>query len=165
MKDGKWVPSSTIIKIWMDKLEKMNQKKNFKGWIYDGGPRFIIESEILNMVLEWYEWQANIKVIFINISGKTSLNRLTKRRQCKKCGELIPWIGEFKRLKKCPKCRGPLVYRADDNIAAIKKRLVQFNKHSIPAMNYFKKKRKFIIINGEQSIEDVFKDILRALKK
>ena len=42
MKDGKWVPSSTIIKIWMDKLEKMNQKKNFKGWIYDGGPRFII---------------------------------------------------------------------------------------------------------------------------
>ncbi|MBU2643540.1 nucleoside monophosphate kinase, partial [bacterium] len=48
MKSGKWVPPSTIVKIWMDKLENLKKKKNFRGWIYDGGPRFIIESEILN---------------------------------------------------------------------------------------------------------------------
>jgi len=163
MKSGKWVPPSTIIKIWMDKLEKLKQKKKFKGWVYDGGPRFITESELLNTALEWYEWQENIKIIFIDISGRVSFDRLTKRRQCKECGELIPWIGEFKKLKKCQKCKGSLAYRADDNTAAIKKRLVEFNRHSIPAMNYFKKKRKFIKINGEQPIEDVFKDILRAL--
>ncbi len=165
MKGGKWVPPSAIIKIWMDKLEEFKKKKNFRGWIYDGGPRFIIESELLNTALEWYEWQENIKVVFINISGKVSFNRLTKRRQCKECGELIPWVGDFKKLKKCHKCKGQLISRADDNATAIRGRLNQFNRHSIPAMNYFKKRRRFIKINGEQPIEDVFKDVLRALKR
>jgi len=165
MKSGKWVPPSAIIKIWMDKLEEFNKKKNFQGWIYDGGPRFIIESEVLNTALEWYEWQENTKVVFIDISGRVSFNRLTKRRQCKKCGELIPWVGDFKKLKKCHKCGGQLIYRADDNIVAIKKRLNEFNRHSVPAMNYFKKRREFIKVNGEQSIEDVFQDVLDALKK
>ena len=163
MNEGKWVPECTIIKIWMDKLEEFKQKRNFKGWIYDGGPRLDLETELLDKALDWYEWQKNIKVILIDISAKTALYRLTKRRQCKKCKELIPWLGEFKKIKKCHKCAGPLIYRSDDKSAAIKQRLAQFEKHTIPQINYFKKRRKLIKINGEQSIEDVFKDVLKTL--
>ena len=161
---GKWVPECTIIKIWLDKLEKFKQKRNFKGWIYDGGPRLRLETELLDKTLEWYEWEKNIKVILIDISERTALYRLTKRRQCKKCKELIPWVGEFKKLKKCHKCGGELFYRFDDKPEAIKERLAQFKKHTVPQINYFKKRRKLIKINGEQSIEDVFKDILKAIK-
>ena len=161
---GKWVPECTIIKIWLDKLEKFKQKRNFKGWIYDGGPRLRLETELLDKTLEWYEWEKNVKVILIDISERTVFYRLTKRRQCKKCKELIPWVGEFKKLKKCHKCGGELFYRFDDKPEAIKERLAQFKKHTVPQINYFKKRRKLIKINGEQSIEDVFKDILKAIK-
>lgn len=162
--EGKWVPECTIIKIWLDKLEEFKQKRNFNGWIYDGGPRLDLETVLLDKTLEWYEWHKNIKVILIDISEKTAFYRLTKRRQCQKCKELIPWVGKFKKLEKCHKCGGGLVYRYDDKPKAIKERLAQFKKYTIPQINYFKKQRKLIRINGEQPIDDVFKDILKVIK-
>jgi len=164
MNRGEWVPESTVIKLWMDNLEECKKKKNFKGWVYDGGPRRILEAQLLDIALEWYDWHKNLKILYIYISDKEAFNRLTKRRQCQKCGELIPWLGEFKKLKKCHKCGGQLVYRPDDKPEAIKKRLAEFKKHTLPAINYFKKQGKIIKINGEQSIEDVFKDILKVIK-
>jgi len=165
LNQGKWSPECIITKLWLDKLEEFKNNRNFKGWIYDGGPRRRLETELLDKALEWYEWQDNVKVFLIDISAKTAFDRLTKRRQCKKCKELIPWVGKFKKLEKCHKCGGELIYRSDDKPRAIRERLAQFEKLTVPQINYFKKRRKFIRINGEQSIENVFKDILRALKK
>ena len=164
LSQGKWVPECTIIKIWMDKLEEFKQKRNFRGWIYDGGPRLDLETELLDKALNWYEWQENIKVILIDISEKIAFNRLTKRRQCKNCKELIPWVGKFKELKKCHKCGGELIYRLDDKPKAIKERLRQFKKYTVPQINYFKKQRKLVKVNGEQPIEKVFKDVLKVIK-
>ncbi|MBI2038417.1 MAG: hypothetical protein HYT19_00645 [Candidatus Nealsonbacteria bacterium] len=99
----------------------------------------------------------------MNISRKESFNRLTKRRQCKKCGQLIPWVGDFKKLKKCDKCGGELVVRADDSLISIKKRLEEYKNKTVPVINYYKKQGRIIEINGEQSIGNVFKDILKTL--
>jgi adenylate kinase len=164
MNKGQWVPESTVCKIWMDKLEKLKGKRNFKGWIYDGGPRFMLEAKLLDIALRWYEWHKNKKFILIHISKKVALDRLTKRRQCKKCKKLIPWIGKFKNFKKCDKCGGKLMYRLDDKPSAIRKRLEEFEDHIVPVINYYKNQDGVIKINGEQSIENVFKDILKALK-
>jgi len=164
MNKGKFVPESTVCKIWMDKLEEFKKKRNFEGWIYDGGPRFMLEAKLLDIALRWYEWHKNKKFILIHISKKVALDRLTKRRQCKKCKKLIPWIGKFKNLKKCDKCGGELMYRLDDKPSAIRKRLEEFEDHIVPVINYYKNQDRVIEINGEQSIENVFKDILKALK-
>jgi len=163
MNRGEWVPESTIIEIWMDKLADFKKKNNFKGWIYDGGPRLMLEAKLLEITLKWYGWEKNTKFILIDISKTVAFNRLTKRRQCSKCGELIPWVGEFKKLKECHKCGGKLVLRPDDKPEAIRKRLEQFQKYTVPVINYYRKQGKVIKINGEQNIENVFKDILKAL--
>lgn len=175
---GELTPSFIVSKLWIDKLEKFKnsskcsaplqisspKRNKFKGFILDGSPRRIIEAEFLEEALKWYEWQKNVKVILIDISKKESFNRLTKRRICKKCGRLIPYIGEFKKLKKCDKCGGELITRVDDKPGAIKKRLEEFKKEVIPVINYYKKQGRLIKINGEQSIENVFKDTLKAIK-
>jgi adenylate kinase len=162
MERGALVPCFVISKLWMDALEKMKQR--FKGFVMDGSPRKLIEAKLFDEALEWYEWQKYAKVILIEISKKESFNRLTKRRQCKKCGKLIPWMGKFKEMKRCDKCGGALVARTDDRPAAIKKRLAEFEKEVVPVLSYFKKKGKLRKVNGEQSIENVFKDILKSLK-
>jgi len=163
MKRGEWVPEPVISRLWMNELEKFKQKRKFKGLVSDGSPRRILEAELFDKTLIWYEWQKNQKVILLNISKKESLNRLTKRRQCQACGRLIPWLGKFKKLKKCDKCGGRLIVRHDDKPKAIKNRLGEFKKYTIPVINHYKKQRKLIKINGEQSIEKVFEDILKAL--
>jgi len=160
---GELVPSFVISKLWIDRLEKFKQKTKFNGLVFDGSPRKMLEAKLFDEALNWYEWQEKTKVIFINISRKESFNRLTKRRQCKKCGRIIPWFGKFKKLKKCDKCGGELINRADDKPEAIKKRLEEFKKEVIPVINYYQKQGRLIKINGEQSIEKVFKDILKVL--
>ena len=67
-------------------------------------------------------------------------------------------------MKKCPKCGGELMHRTDDTIAGVKSRLAWFRTDVQPVINFYRKTKRLIKINGEQSIEDVFKDILKVLK-
>ena len=164
MNRGELIPNFALLNVLGDVLEKLKKKPKIKGVVLDGWNRMMIESIMVDEALEWYEWNKNVKVILVNISKKESYNRLTKRRQCKKCGQLIPWIGEFKNLKKCDKCGGELVTRPDDTLASIKKRLEEYKNKTIPVVNLYKKRGELIVINGEQSIENVFKDILKQLK-
>lgn len=164
MNRGEWAPELVIIKIWLDKLEEFKKKRKFNGLVYDGGPRRMLEAQLFDMALKWYKWHESVKVIFVNISKRESITRLTKRRQCKRCGRLIPWLGEFKKLKNCDKCGGKLIIRADDKPKAIKKRWEEFEEKTIPVINYYKKQGKLIKINGEQPIEKVFQDTLKTIK-
>lgn len=164
MRRGELAPSFVVSKLWIDALEKFKQKEKFKGFVSDGVPRKTIQAELLDEGLTWYEWEKRKKVILIDISKKESLKRLTKRRICKYCKRLIPYIGEFKKLKKCDKCGGPLFIRRDDTPTAIKKRLEEFKKEVVLVLNNYKKQGKLITINGEQTIENVFKDVLKAIK-
>lgn len=164
MDRGALVPSFVITKIWLDEFEKFKKKKKFKGLLSDGSPRKLLEAKYFNDALEWYDWNKQVKVFLIDISRKEAFKRLTKRRQCKNCKRLIPWLGEFKKLKNCDKCGGQLIVRSDDKEAAIKKRLQEYKDEVVPVLNYFKKQKRLIKINGEQSIENVFRDVLKALK-
>ncbi|MBA7611174.1 adenylate kinase [subsurface metagenome] len=164
MNRGELAPSFVVVKILGDKLEKFKKQTKFDGFVLDGWTRIIFEAILADEAINWYKWGKGSKVILIKISRRESLDRLTKRRQCKKCGRLIPWLGEFKKLKKCDKCGGRLIIRRDDNVQSIKKRLEEYKKETIPAINYYKKQKRLIEINGEQGIKNVFKDILKAIK-
>ena len=161
---GELIPSFLISDLWVDKLEKLKNKSRFKGMVLDGWNRTFIEAQLLDESLEWYDWNKNVKIILIKVSGKESFNRLTKRRQCRECNRIIPWLGAFKQLKKCDKCGGKLFVRRDDKLKAIKMRLAEYKKETIPTINYYRKQKRLIEVNGEQSIENVFKELLRKIK-
>lgn len=161
---GYRVPTPVIFKIWMDKFEEYKQKKDFKGTILDGSPRTILEAQMIDQALGWYEWDKEIAVLFINISEKESINRLTKRRICKNCGRILPYIGKFKEIDRCDKCGGELYTRKDDEPEDIKRRLAWFKKEVLPVVDYYREKGLLKEVNGEQSIEDVYQEILQKLK-
>lgn len=161
---GKRISTPIIFDLWMDKLEQFKKNPKSKGLILDGSPRTIFEAEMLEQAFNWYGWLKNKKVIFVDVSPREVIYRLTKRRICKKCGKIIPYVGEFKKLQRCDKCGGNLVRRADDDLKDIKERLRWFKAEVVPAINYYKKKRELIRINGEQSIEKVYQDILKVIR-
>ncbi len=148
--------------LWMREIAYKVKKE--QGIIADGFPRRLNEAENFDQFLKFLEREESTFYILIDISREEAFNRLTKRRICKKCGRLIPWVGEFKKLEVCDQCGGELETRPDDTAEAINNRLDYFEERVMPAIKFFEEKGKLIKINGEQSIEDVFKDILKAIK-
>ncbi|GMX58387.1 MAG: adenylate kinase [Candidatus Microsyncoccus archaeolyticus] len=157
---GGLILTPVIFKLWMEEFEKIKNRGDVKGIIMDGSPRKIKEAYLLDEALEWYEWEKNINVILIDISDDEAIERIGKRRYCEKCKEIYIYDGK---MENCEKCGSKLVKRPDDEIEGIKKRLAWFKEEVEPVINHYKETGHLKVINGEQEIEKVFEDILKAL--
>jgi len=150
--------------LWMHEIA-FNVKEK-QGILADGFPRRADEAQSFLEFLKFLERDKNTLIILLHISEQEAINRLTKRRICKKCGQLIPWVGKYKTITVCDNCGGELATRTDDDADGIRRRLAWYKESAVPALNYLKKQGLPLLkINGEQSIENVFQDILKAVKK
>ena len=66
------IPTFLIFKIWLDKLEVFKNKLDFKGIIFDGSPRKLLEAHLMEDALAWYDWLEFTKVILVDISAEES---------------------------------------------------------------------------------------------
>ncbi len=147
--------------LWMHEIS-FNVKED-QGILADGFPRRLNEAKNLDAFLEFLGRKENTKIILIDISREEASNRLTKRRICKKCGKLVPYVDPYKSWEKCEECGGELIMRLDDEPEAINNRLSYFEERVVPAIDYYKSQNRLLIVNGEQSIENVFKDMIKSL--
>lgn len=138
---GGITPTCVVFFLWMAKLEEFKKKSDFNGIIFDGSPRRIKEAYMLDEALEWYEWNNSVKVILIDISDEEVEKRMLLRAN---------EAGAEK--------------RPEDSAEGIKKRLAWFKEEVDPVIEYYREKGKLLVINGEQIIEKVFEDILKAIE-
>ena len=105
-----------------------------KHLIADGYPRTLVQSKNFEEMIKFYK-RENIKIIYIELSKEEAMKRNLLRG------------------------------RNDDTKEGIEKRFDEYVNNVIPAMDYFKGKTDYMIytINGEQSVEAVHKDIIKAL--
>ena len=69
-------------------------------------------------------------------------------------------------LKKegiCNVCQGELYQRADDNEETVSKRIQVYLDETKPLVDYYSSQGIIANINGQQSIDKVFEDIVTAL--
>lgn len=161
---GKLVSQNLVIRLTIDRIKKL--KRQNKDIVFDGAFRTVYQVKSIYPVLIKEYGEKNIKIFNVKISPQESIWRNTRRRICLKCDNPVPYTSQTKNLKICPRkgCGGKLMTRKDDNPEIIKRRLKIFMEETQPVINYFKKKGLLIEINGEQSIEGVFREILRKLK-
>lgn len=55
--------------------------------------------------------------------------------------------------------------REDETLQAIRKRIESFHTNTEPVIEYYRKSGKLFEIDGEQSVDKIFKHILRELRK
>jgi len=60
--------------------------------------------------------------------------------------------------------RTSLEKRTDDNAAILKERFDNFTELTMQSLNYFKSEGTLLTVNGDQSVEAVHADVLKALK-
>jgi adenylate kinase family enzyme len=102
--------------------------------IADGYPRTLVQSQTFDEVVKFFK-RENVKIVYIELSKDEAMKRNLLRG------------------------------RADDTKEGIEKRFDEYVNKVIPAMDYFKSKENYTIytINGEQAVEKVHEDIIKAL--
>jgi adenylate kinase len=100
----------------------------------DGYPRTVAQAESFEAMMKFYQ-RKKVKIIYIELSEAEAMKRNLLRG------------------------------RADDTKEGIEKRIEEFKNKVLPAMNYFKEKVGYEIytINGEQTREEVFGEIIKTL--
>ena len=157
MKRGEFVPFELNNKI----LKKGLEKNKGKTILLDGYPRYVAQAEFLLKVGE-------VKgMVLLKVKDEVSIRRMADRRICTATNRTyIANQVTNKDIEECKKAGGEIIQRPDDQPAAIAKRLSDYHNETEPVVEFFKKKKIPVIeINGERSIEDVYKDIKKEIKK
>jgi len=163
--NGGIVPPPVVFKLWMDKFEGFKNKGDaFNGVILDGSPRKILEAKLMDDALGWFEWNKRVKIMLIDISDEEAINRIAKRKICPKCGA-IAIVSGTSDSDICPSCGETLITRPDDTIEGTKKRLEWFREEVSETVEYYESMGRLVKINGEQSVEGVFNDIMKEIEK
>ena len=143
--------------------ERLSQKDTKFGFILDGFPRSLAQAAALDQMLAEVEQPLN-KAILLNVKFENLIKRLTGRRTCKVCGHLYNvYFSPPKKPGVCDMDGGELVQRADDNEATITKRLKVYQDQTAPLIDYYKKQNKFVSIDGEGSMDEIFRRIDKVL--
>ena len=101
-------------------------------------------------------------VVYLKVSEKAVVDRISNRRVCAKCGRNYNLITNPPIDDKCG-CGGELTLREDDKEEVIMTRLTVFNEQTQPLLEFYKD--RLITVDGEQSIQKVFEDICKELEK
>jgi adenylate kinase family enzyme len=126
--------TGTLVPDWLAAyfLEKnLLVLKESEGIIFDGGGRREAEAKLFAEICEWLG--RDFRVIHLNVTEETAMERLGKRREIES--------------------------RHDDHPDIIKDRFKHFNEITVPSLNYFRSIGKVIEIDGEPAPEVVFEEI------
>ena len=156
MDQGALVPDEVTIGIVRDRLSKPDCEK---GFLLDGFPRTVPQAEALDALLADMDRKIE-HVLNIEVDPDELVKRLTGRRICKVCG--TSYHLQFNPPKvegKCDKDGGELYQREDDNPETVKNRLDVNMTQTAPLLAFYNAKDVLSNVNGQQDIDDVFKEL------
>lgn len=159
---GALVPGPVMERIvdgWLNKIDVG------EGIVFDGYPRNIEQYNVLKKLLAKRKTKID-KVIYLTVSQKVSLERLSGRRICPRCDFEYNLVTKPpKKNEFCDRCQVKLIQRRDDTPKMIKTRLETYYRETKPLINQFRQQGIIEEVPGERSISEIHQDILRRLEK
>ena len=154
---GLLVPDDVVIGIVRDRLKEDDCKN---GFILDGFPRTVPQAQALDdMGIEID------KVIDIQVPDEKIVQRLSGRRVCSGCGASYHLL--YKKPEKdgvCNLCGTQLVQRTDDREETVLERLKVYHEQTEPLVDYYRKKNKLVVVEGQEEVSDTTALTLKALE-
>ena len=139
---------------------------NGESLLLAGSPRTVEEVEKLMPFLVELYGKENIKIILMSLQAEESIFRNSHRRICELMRHPILYTEGTKDLTECPLDGSKLLKREKlDDPDTIKVRLEEFEKKTMPLIDYFTKNDfKVNKVDGKGSVVEVFSRNLSALK-
>jgi len=162
MEKGMLVPDEITIRMV---LERISASDCESGVIFDGFPRNLKQAEALDKALA-QQGKAIDKVVYIKVSEKELLERLSGRWICRQCQAPYHAVNSPPKVwGKCDRCGGELYQRPDDRVETVKKRLQVYFAETASLIDYYTQEGKLLEIDGEGSVDGVGGKIVEALRR
>jgi adenylate kinase len=158
---GELVPDDLTVAMVLDRIARPDCAN---GVILDGFPRTVAQEQALEKGLAQVGKQID-RVVYLDVPREELLARLSGRYICRAHQHV------YNINTRPPKTPGvcdidasPLYQRADDTGEAVQRRLDIFFNETVQLLDYFRDRGMLVTVNGNQSIDQVQKDLLGAIR-
>lgn len=144
MAAGDLVPDDLMIGIVEERLDRDGMTR--RGYVLDGFPRTVGQAEALAEITASRPIDV---VIDLDVPEGVVLRRLASRRVCIDCGANYSTDAPPKYGWVCDNCGGDVVQRDDDTPAAIRERLVHYERETAPLIDWYRARGLLEIVDGQ----------------
>ena len=158
MDEGALVPDDVIMSIVAERVTQPDCKN---GFILDGVPRTLAQAQAIDA-----KGVAIDYVVSLEVEDEKIASRMAGRRVCTGCGASYHIVNKPTKTEGvCDLCGAPVAIRKDDQPETVLHRLEVYHASTEVLKDYYKAQGKLCLVCGDQSIEDAYRDILRAIGK
>ena len=154
-------PDDLIIKAVRETLKTLDL---FKGMIFDSFPLSEMQAYGLESIVKDFALDKPI-VLFVNISEKEAIERLSKRKYCPNCKSIFYPKSPNYYSGICDKCQTKMVTRSDDNPEVVGKRYQEYIGRMEALAKFYQPRLRWVEINGEQTVEAVAAEIQEKIQQ
>lgn len=160
MDQGELVPDEVTVGMVRERLSRPDTAN---GAIFDGFPRTIAQAEALEELLAESGERVNV-VPYIHVDRDLLLKRLSGRWTCPICGRVYHVLfNPPEQPGVCDVDGGELYQRDDDTEETQRRRIEVYFEQTAPLLDYYRDKGLLVEIDGEQSIEEVYRDLSQVI--
>jgi adenylate kinase len=160
MNRGELVPDGLTIDMIRERLARPDCKE---GAILDGFPRTPAQADALAVMLKESGGEV-VAVPLIAVPPDVLLERLSGRVSCRAAGHVYHLINNPPKVAGICDFDGSELYqREDDKTETVQKRINVYLAQTAPLIEYYQKRGLLREVDGTQDINDVSKQLLKAL--
>lgn len=162
MDQGALVPDDVTVGIVKERLGKDDCKE---GFLLDGFPRTVAQAKSLQTLLKEMDKSIDY-VLHVDVPEDDLVERLAGRRICPTCGATYHVMYNPPQKEGiCDNEGSKLIQREDDQAETVKNRLNVNLEQMKPLLDFYHDKGYLVKIDGDQQIDQVFKDIQSTIEK
>ena len=160
MDQGLLVPDELTCDLVVDRIQKDDCAN---GFILDGFPRTIRQGEVLEEALEKLGQKVDCALDIV-VPDESIIDRMAGRRACVGCGATYHVVFAPTKVEGiCDKCGEKLILRDDDKPETVQKRLAVYHEQTQPLEDFYEARGVRKEVDGTQTMDKVFGDILGIL--
>ena len=160
MDKGLLVPDELTCDLVVDRIQKDDCAG---GFILDGFPRTIRQADVLEEALTGLGQKVDVAMDIV-VPDENIVERMAGRRSCVGCGATYHVVfNPTKTEGICDVCGEKLILRDDDKPETVQKRLAVYHEQTKPLEDFYPARSVCREVDGTQSMDKVFADILNIL--
>jgi adenylate kinase len=157
---GNLVPDPLLVALIAERTGESDCKS---GFVLDGFPRTLPQAAGLEQMPGGDP--RGFLVFDFEVPREELMRRLSGRRWCPKCQATYHIANQPPRRPGiCDVCSSMLVQRDDDMEAVVERRLAEYDRRTLPLIEYYGARTRLIRVDGYRSPDVVFQDLLSAVE-